>query len=139
MRIFLDSNVWVSAFTAHGLCSDLVRLLLRRHGRGTIEVLLGAPVRDETLRILRERFHATESDLVYARVAMRVTRNVPASSADPPGEISDPTDAPIVACALAARADLFVTGNKALLDMKSIKGIRILSPREMYERLIRGG
>lgn len=138
MRIFLDSNVWISAFTAHGLCSDLVRLLLRRHGRGTIELLLGAPVRDETFRILNERFGATESDLAYARMAMDVAENIPASSVEPLGDIPDPADVPIVACALAARADLFVTGDKALLDMKSIRAMLIASPREMYERLMRG-
>jgi len=138
LRIFLDSNVWISAFTARGLCADLVRLLLRRHGRGSIDVLLGAPVREETLRILARRFGATGSDLAYVRMAMDAAENVPASSADPPGDIPDPADAPIVACALAARADLFVTGDKELLDMNSFEGMRLVSPRAMYERLIRG-
>jgi predicted nucleic acid-binding protein len=85
-----------------------------------------------------ERFHATESDLVHVRVAMDVTQNVPASSADPPDDISDPDDAPIVACALAAGAELFVTGDKALLAMQSVGAMSVVSPREMYERLIRG-
>lgn len=139
MKIFLDSNVWVSAFTARGLCSDLVRFLLRRHGRGTVEVLLGEPVREEIFCILLERFHAAESDLVHVRVAMDIARNIPASNTDPSADIPDPNDVPIVACALAAHADLFVTGDKALLDMKSVEGMSIVSPRQMYERLIRTG
>lgn len=56
----------------------------------------------------------------------------------PPGDIPDSADVPIVACALAARADLFGTGDEELLDVKSVEGMPIVSPRAMYERLIRG-
>lgn len=135
--MFLDSNVWVSAFLTWGLCADLVCFLLRRHERGTIEVLLGTPVREEAYRILVKRFHATENDLVHVRMAMDVKQNVPASSADPPSDISDPDDAPIVACALAVEADLFITEDKALLAIKSVEGMSFVSPWQMYERLIR--
>lgn len=69
---------------------------------------------------------------------MDVTQNVHASSADPPADISDPDDAPIVACALAAHTDLFVTGDKTLLAIQSVGAMSIVSPRQMYERLIRG-
>lgn len=137
MKIFLDSNVWVSAFLTRGLCADLVRLLLRRHERGSIEVVLGAPVREKTVRILVARFHATESDLAVVRTAMDAVQNIPASSTNPPIEISGPEDVPIVACALAVEADLFVTGEKALFDLAKIGEMSIVSPRQMYERLIR--
>lgn len=49
----------------------------------------------------------------------------------------DPSDIPLLAAAVSARADLFVTGDRALLEMKSIEGVPIVSPRVMYERLIR--
>lgn len=137
MRVFLDSNIWISAFTTRGLCSDLVRLLLRRHGRGTIEVLLGAPVREETFQILVNRLHATENDLAQVRVVMDVPQAVPTSSADPPPGICDADDAPIVACALAARAEFFVTGDKALLGLEAVEGMSFVSARQMYEQLIR--
>jgi putative PIN family toxin of toxin-antitoxin system len=137
VRIFLDSNVWISALTTRGLCSDLVRLLLRRHGRGTIELLLGEPVREETFRILTGRFRATESDLAQVRTAVDLARRVPAPDTDPPIAIDDASDAPIIACALSAQADLFVTGDKALLELGEVGAMSIISPRQMYERLIR--
>ena len=40
MRVFLDTNVLISAFAARGLCADLMRLLLAEHDVLTGEVNL---------------------------------------------------------------------------------------------------
>jgi len=40
VRIFLDTNVLVSAFLARGLCADLLRLVLREHTLVSSEVVL---------------------------------------------------------------------------------------------------
>lgn len=135
MRIFPDSNVWVSAFATRGLCYELIRSLLRRHGRGDIEVLLGQPVREEILRILAGKFHATESDLAPVRTALDIAESVPAAPEKPLPAVTDPDDVPIIACALAGRAEIFVTGDQALLAMDSIEGLYILSPRQFWLRL----
>ncbi|MGH8728029.1 MAG: hypothetical protein ACREV9_07695 [Burkholderiales bacterium] len=45
------------------------------------------------------------------------------------------TDIPILACAIAANVDAFVTGDKALLDLEKIEGILILSSRELWRKL----
>ena len=139
MKIFPDSNVWVSAFTTRGLCDELIRLLLRRHGLGNIEVLLGKPVRDETIRVLVEKFHATEGDVAPVRTAMDLAHNIPASSVDPPAIIADPDDIPVIACAIAAGTNILVTGDKALLELGKIGNMVILSPRQLFEWLIANG
>ena len=53
----------------------------------------------------------------------------------PPLAIADADDVPIVACALGAKVELFVTGDKALLELASIEGLPIVSPREAWTRL----
>lgn len=41
----------------------------------------------------------------------------------------------IVACAVTAKAEAFVTGDKALLDLTAVGGVPILSPRQFWKTL----
>ena len=54
MKVYLDTNVLVSALTARGLCADLVRVLLAEHELMTGEVNLA-----ELRRVLVGRFGAS--------------------------------------------------------------------------------
>jgi putative PIN family toxin of toxin-antitoxin system len=53
----------------------------------------------------------------------------------PSVRIRDRDDIPIVTCAIAGKADLFVTGDKALLDLEEIDGLPMVSPRQLWTRL----
>jgi predicted nucleic acid-binding protein len=44
-------------------------------------------------------------------------------------------DEPIVASVLAGTADVFVTGDKALLKLQSVEHLPIISPRNFWEIL----
>ena len=46
------------------------------------------------------------------------------------GICRDPDDDAILACTLEAGADYLVTGDVDLLELKTFKGIRIVTPRE---------
>jgi putative PIN family toxin of toxin-antitoxin system len=49
---------------------------------------------------------------------------------------SDPDDNAILATAIAGRADLIVTGDRShLLDLKKVRGIPIVTPRQALVRL----
>lgn len=47
----------------------------------------------------------------------------------------DPDDDQVLACALAAQADLIVSGDADLLDLKSFQGIPILTAARAVERI----
>jgi predicted nucleic acid-binding protein len=49
--------------------------------------------------------------------------------------IDDVADAEILACAISGKAEVFVTGDKALLDLGSVEKIRIRSPRQLWQQL----
>lgn len=134
MRVFADSNVWVSAFATRGLCADLIRNLLRAHQVGAVTLLTADAVVRETERILVDKFDASAADLVPVRTAMSAAFVLPAGGA-PPDNIPDPDDAPIIAAALAGNVQWFITGDKALLALKLVAGMRMVPPREMYEGL----
>jgi len=49
---------------------------------------------------------------------------------------ADPADAKILACAVAGKADVIVTGDKRhLLPLKKYRGIPIVSPAEFLDRI----
>jgi putative PIN family toxin of toxin-antitoxin system len=136
VKVVLDTNVWVSGFAARGLCADLLRMALRRHGTGDFEVLLPDAVREEVLRVLRDKLQAPGEALAAVQVAMDEARAVGPGSWHPPADFPDPSDAPILAASLAAGADFFVTGDAALLTLVEVDRLPLVSPRQMYSRLI---
>ncbi|KPK14403.1 MAG: hypothetical protein AMJ67_16255 [Betaproteobacteria bacterium SG8_41] len=50
--------------------------------------------------------------------------------------IQDASDIPILACAITGKADVFVTGDKELLDLRKVEGLVVVSPRELWHQLL---
>jgi predicted nucleic acid-binding protein len=53
----------------------------------------------------------------------------------PQVELQDKDDLPILGAAIAAGAEVLVTGDKELLDLGPIENLEILSPRQFWEKL----
>jgi putative PIN family toxin of toxin-antitoxin system len=117
-RAVLDSSVLVSAFwTPHG---SVVRLL-REPARSRYELCLSDAILTETAetlltkpRLRRYAAYADENVREYVRWLLTQAEMVP----DPEPErvvLNDPKDDPIIAAAVAARADYLVTGDRAHL------------------------
>ncbi len=135
MRVFFDTNVWIASFIARGLCADLVGAAMAAHDGGTIEVLTCPAVVVETQRLLRDKFHANDAqchaaDTVFGRLTM-----VEDGIAAIPSFFPDSDDWTIIAAAFESGADLFVTGDKALLDLDEVEGLPIVTPRAAFLKL----
>jgi predicted nucleic acid-binding protein len=52
-----------------------------------------------------------------------------------PVVIADPDDDVVLACAVAARAEAIVSGDKHLIDLTEYEGIPILTPAQLLERI----
>jgi predicted nucleic acid-binding protein len=98
-------------------------------------VVLGAPVRKELHRVLTTKFRVPASLWRELDERLQEFEQAPPAKAPLNIEISDPDDIPVIACAIAARADVFVTGDKALLDLKRVGDMPILSPRLLWQKL----
>ena len=132
MRVFLDTNVLVSAFTARGLCADLLRLILAEHDLLTGEVNLV-----ELRRVLADRFHATSPQLRVVEDQLREHTVVPRPNAASPLPIRDPDDAWVPASAEDGEAELLVTGDQDLLAVAATAPVPVVSPRRAWEHLRR--
>ncbi len=128
MRVFLDTNVLVTAFTTRGLSADVLRLVLVEH-----ELITGEFNLEEFRRVLRTRMNAPDPLIDEAEQLLREQEVVPRPSTPSPLEIRDPDDAWVLASAVAGAAEVLVTGDHDLLDLGSEAPLRILVPREFWE------
>ncbi len=122
MRVFLDTNVWFSAVATPGLCEVLVKQLFEAN-----EVLGSELVWAELSDLLVRKLRFSSEEIALARAMfdeVELISDVP----DP----SDDNDARLVAAAVAASADLFVTGDKRVLGWKQSGTLRIVTPREAW-------
>ncbi len=130
MKIFLDTNVLVSAYTARGICADLLRHILAEH-----ELLTGEVNLVELRRVLRDRFHALPAVIDAVESELRDETIVPKPAKPSPVPVRDPDDRWVLASAVAGNADLLVTGDEDLLAVAGEASIVIVNPRGCWERL----
>ena len=133
MRVFLDTNVLISAFAARGLCADLMRLLLAEH-----DVLTGEVNLTELRRVMLKRFKATAAQVDVIEQLLRDQTVIPKPAALLSLKVRDADDAWVLASAVAGAADLLVSGDQDLLVLASRVPLPIVSPRDAWHR-VRGG
>lgn len=128
MRVVFDSNVWVAALAASGTCKDVVQEAL-----SGCEVFVSPYILREVDRALASKIGAA---LKERQRAGEWIRSVTCET-DPPAlpgiRCPDPKDLPILWLALAVHADWLVTGDKALLGLKEIRGIGVIPPAAFWK------
>jgi putative PIN family toxin of toxin-antitoxin system len=131
MRVFLDTNVIVSATATRGLCADVFREVLLSH-----ELIVSEPLLAEVSRVLREKFRAG-SEIIEAVIRLLKQDTIFSHSTEPLDlTIRDVDDLVILASALAGEADVLVTGDKELLALGSIQDLEIISPRQFWGKIV---
>lgn len=135
MRVVLDVNVWISGLLWGGVPSKLLRLA--RNQQITIfvskDILLELETtlkRDKFQQRLQVRGYSVE---YLMSVAQGFSQNCPTTSIDVP-ELRDPKDTKILAAALAASAEVIVTGDQDLLVLTQFNEIPILTPQNFIDR-----
>lgn len=132
MKIFLDTNVLVSAYTARGICADLLRYILAEH-----ELLTGEVNLIELRYVLRDRFRASPILIATVEAELRDEHIVPKPTKPSPLPIRDPDDQWVLASAIDGQADLLVTGDQDLLAIAGQAPLAIVDPRGCWDRLRR--
>jgi uncharacterized protein len=128
VRVVFDTNVLVAAFAADGLCAKL----LRRANKHEFVLLICPIILEEFQGALEKKLDATKEEIGKALALLRevsvMTGETP-PAAKPARIVRDPDDDLILFCAVTAKADLLVTGDKDLLAIGEHKKIKILDPR----------
>ena len=137
MKALFDTNVLISAFLTDGLCSKL----LSRANKREFKLYTCPFILVEFEEKLHKRFSVSISEIKEALTLIKelsfiidpIEGNVQVK-----GACRDSNDDLILACALAAKADFLVTGDKDLLTIGIYQGIRIITPRD-FELLFDDG
>lgn len=129
MTVVLDTNVLVAALVAKGLCREVLLRAIRMRCLASSVVLL-----EELETTLQEKFEVTPSvanflKLFRGHVKLVEPLTLPATIC------RDPDDDVVLGTALAAGADMIVTGDRDLLVLDTYEGILIRSPRQFLESL----
>ena len=127
MRVFLDTNIIVSAFATRGLCADLFREILAAHTLVTSEYILS-----ETQDVLARGFKVPEETVIEIIALLRRQEMVITPATLPQLSIRDRDDLPVVAAAIKAKADYLVSGDKDILSLIPLNDIKIATPREFW-------
>ena len=130
MKVFLDTNVLASAAATRGLCADVLRQVFASH-----QLFISVQVLNELNSVLRFKFGVGQ-DLIDDFIWLLQQDTVLAQPVQfPRVELQDKDDLPILGAAIAAGAEVLVTGDKELLELGHIKDLEILSPRQFWEKL----
>ena len=129
MRVFFDTNVLVSAFLARGLCADLLRLVLSEHTLVSSEVVL-AELRDVLSR--KGRLPLAQIEAIEAFLRDQPVAPRPATILEL--DLVDADDEWVLASAVLAEADLFVTGDQGVLACTN-PPLPLVNPRGCWEQL----
>jgi uncharacterized protein len=128
VKVFLDTNVLVSGFSTRGLCADVIRLVLAEHELITADVVL-----NELKRVLKQKIQLPGEQIqeILTFLESQMVQPNPISPSSIP--VRDEDDQWVLASALAAKADVFVTGDKDLLDVANeVSGLTITDPRGFW-------
>jgi putative PIN family toxin of toxin-antitoxin system len=125
-RVVADSNVLVSALQFGG--KPMALLTLAEDGQ--IDLAISEAILNETLSVLKVKFQNTPEQLADREAYMRAITRIVAPSEIVAVIQADPTDDRILECAVAADADVIVSGDRHLLALGNFRGIGIQRPAD---------
>ena len=126
-----DTNVYISALNFGGIPDEVLALARMGH----IRICISRPILDEIAGVLERKFFWSEfqvSSAIHAieefTIPVYPTRTIYQITEDEP-------DNRILECAVEAKADFIISGDKDILRLNSYEQIRILRPREFLEEV----
>ena len=122
MRVVFDTNIFISAFVVRGSLGERAFLCAQQK---RFELCTSVAILTETAWKLRDKFNQADEDITSALKLISRASTV----YKPSVRVNVPADAPdnrILECALAADADLIVTGDRHLLKLKKYQDIPII-------------
>lgn len=136
MRVVLDTNILISALFWTGAPNQILKLI----ETDTVELAISPGILRELHGVLnRQKFVPYLAKLQLS--AEELTEHLVdlASLFSPDQELTiiteDLSDNQFLACALTAKADFIISGDRHLLALKSFHNIPILTPRQFLNQI----
>jgi putative PIN family toxin of toxin-antitoxin system len=131
VRAVLDTNVFVSGVFFTGPPYRI----LDAWRKGLLTLVVSPEILEEYRRVGHELSEGFEGVDLSSLLALLVTHaEVIKATPLPVPVCRDPDDDKFLACAIAADAEVIVSGDKDLLAIDEHRGVRILKPRDFVEQ-----
>ena len=130
MKVFLDTPVIVSAAAVRGLCADVLREVLAYH-----ELVLSIPVIAELNTVFFTQLKLPDDIITESIGFLYQDAHVSERFSKIDVNINDKEDILILSSALYGEADLFVTGDNEILELRKMNGMEIVSPRMFWQKV----
>jgi len=131
MRAVVDTNVFVSSFFG-----GKPRKIIDLWRDGKLLLCLSKEIIDEYFEVLKRLGLEDEEELAELLALFSRGFNIAFTAKTPKIEVvNDPDDNKFVECAVALKADVIITGDKALEAVGEYMGVEILTPAEFLKRM----
>jgi putative PIN family toxin of toxin-antitoxin system len=130
VKTVLDTNVFISGVFFKGPPYQIIRAW--RDGR--IRFLISEEIFEEYQRVgkhLASGFPKVDLEPFLELLAINAEFIIPKKLQNPVCE--DPDDDKFIACALAGKSNIIISGDKHLLRVSGYKGIKVLRPRKFVD------
>jgi putative PIN family toxin of toxin-antitoxin system len=129
VKAVFDTNIFISAIALSGSRAEAAILKVVE---GDVRLAISREIIHEVLAVLARKFDRNAEELARVAVYLSDLAEVVA----PRRRIKILTDEPdnrILECAVAGKADMIVTGDKAMLALGAYRRIRIMSLKEFLD------
>jgi hypothetical protein len=132
MRIVVDTNIFVSSFFGGN-----PRKIIDLWQNEKITLCLSGDILDEYVDVLNRIGFKGEPEIEELLSLFSSGFNILFTTKTPVIKIvkEDPEDDKFIECAVALKAKVVVTGDKALLAIKEYRGIQILTPAQLLSQI----
>jgi hypothetical protein len=132
MRVVVDTNVFVSSFLSPG---GTPRKIIDLWKRGNAILCLSPAIIEEYVLVLGRLGLEGEPEMDELLELFKKKANILFTA--PAGVLNvveaDPDDDKFIECALHAKAEFVISGDRHLLDVGNYEGIRIVTPAEFLQ------
>jgi len=130
MRVVVDTNIFVSSFFGGN-----PRKIIDLWKKGEINLCLSKDILDEYVDVLQRIGVGDEKEIEELLSLFAKGFNLIFTTKTP--EIKavkdDPDDDKFIECAIALKAEVIITGDKALMAIKEYMGVKILTPQQFMK------
>jgi len=128
-RVVFDTNIYLSAFVFSGLPRKVLNLAIK----DKINLFVSPAILLEIAEKLKNKFLWSEEKVQKVIKVIADTAFVVKPRTKLKVIKKDPTDNKILEAALAGKADIIISGDKHLLNIKKYKNIKIIKAREFFD------
>ena len=129
MKIVFDTNVLLSAFITQGLSTRVLDICIDYH-----QLFISKFIMSEVIEKLEKKFKVKNKEIIKIKNFLNNAFSNIEPKSEKPLICRDKDDNNILHLADYINADIIITGDNDLLDLKEFNKIDIISPRQFMEK-----